>query len=95
MHVRVLSQRTPNSGALQTQHNTNTTTTTTQQQQPPGAPEEYVDDDGALRALPHYDVSVRPARDLRLMLHRHWTLYDAFRYSPYVAPRMQVRLRFF
>jgi cell division control protein 45 len=25
----------------------------------------------------------------RLMLFRHWTLFDAFCYSPYVAPRLQ------
>jgi len=24
-----------------------------------------------------------------LMLFRHWTLFDAFCYSPYVAPRLQ------
>lgn len=27
------------------------------------------------------------------MLHRHWNLYDAFQYSSYIAPRMQVRPR--
>lgn len=25
----------------------------------------------------------------RLMMHRHWTLFEAFQYSPYVAPRLQ------
>lgn len=23
------------------------------------------------------------------MLHRHWSLYEAMRHSPYIAPRMQ------
>lgn len=35
-------------------------------------------------------MTVTARKDFRLMLHRHWNLYDAMQYSPYVAPRMQV-----
>ncbi|WIA38046.1 hypothetical protein OEZ86_001416 [Tetradesmus obliquus] len=32
---------------------------------------------------------VAAEREYRIMLHRHWSLFDAFAYSSYVAPRMQ------
>ncbi|KAI8474166.1 MAG: CDC45-like protein-domain-containing protein [Monoraphidium minutum] len=49
----------------------------------------YVDEDGSRRVLPASSLTVYPAPDFRLMLHRHWNLYEAFQYSSYVAPRMQ------
>lgn len=50
-----------------------------------------MDEDGATRARPAYVAGIAAAADFRLFLHRHWSLYDALQYSPYVAPRMQVR----
>jgi hypothetical protein len=53
-------------------------------------PETYIDEEGVTRARPHAAIAISAATDFHLMLHRHWTLYDAMEYSPYVAPRMQV-----
>ncbi|KAF8055841.1 MOV10L1 [Scenedesmus sp. PABB004] len=38
---------------------------------------------------PQSTAVVLPCTDYKLTLYRHWTLFDAFLYSPYVAARMQ------
>lgn len=36
------------------------------------------------------DLSVRAAEELRFMLFRHWTLYDAMYHSSYVAGKLGI-----
>ncbi|KAG1819591.1 CDC45 family [Suillus subaureus] len=44
----------------------------------------------AITAMSPDDLSVRAAEDLRFMLFRHWTLYDAMYHSSYVAGKLGI-----
>ncbi|KAG6854915.1 hypothetical protein C0991_009738 [Blastosporella zonata] len=46
--------------------------------------------DGALTSLNPDDASVRASDELRFMLFRHWTLYDAMFHSSYVANKLGI-----
>ncbi|KAG6874268.1 hypothetical protein C0995_001493 [Termitomyces sp. Mi166 len=46
--------------------------------------------DGALTSLNSDDASVRASDELRFMLFRHWTLYDAMFHSSYVASKLGI-----
>ncbi|KAG6917784.1 hypothetical protein DXG01_001056 [Tephrocybe rancida] len=46
--------------------------------------------DGALTSLNPDDASVRASDELRFMLFRHWTLYDAMFHSSYVASKLGI-----
>ncbi|KAF5387120.1 hypothetical protein D9615_001632 [Tricholomella constricta] len=45
---------------------------------------------GALTSLKPNDTSVRASDELRFMLFRHWTLYDAMYHSSYVASKLGI-----
>jgi cell division control protein 45 len=44
----------------------------------------------AITAISPDDLSVRAAEELRFMLFRHWTLYDAMYHSSYVAGKLGI-----
>ncbi|KNZ74782.1 Cell division control protein 45 like protein [Termitomyces sp. J132] len=46
--------------------------------------------DGALTSINPDDASVRASDELRFMLFRHWTLYDAMLHSSYVASKLGI-----
>ncbi|KAG6813312.1 hypothetical protein H0H92_012125 [Tricholoma furcatifolium] len=47
-------------------------------------------DGGALASLKPDDISVRASDELRFMLFRHWTLYDAMLHSSYIASKLGI-----
>lgn len=46
--------------------------------------------ENALISLNPDDLSVRATEELRFMLFRHWTLYDAMLHSSYVASKLGI-----
>lgn len=46
--------------------------------------------DAALTTLNPDDASVRASDELRFMLFRHWTLYDAMFHSSYIASKLGI-----
>jgi len=46
--------------------------------------------DHSLISLNPDDLSIRPTEELRFMLFRHWTLYDAMFHSSYVASKLGI-----
>jgi cell division control protein 45 len=48
------------------------------------------DGTGSLISLNPDDTSVRTTDELRFMLFRHWTLYDAMYHSSYVASKLGI-----
>ncbi|KAG2158166.1 CDC45 family [Suillus bovinus] len=53
-------------------------------------PPDVANTTDAITAMSPDDLSVRTAEELRFMLFRHWTLYDAMYHSSYVAGKLGI-----
>ena len=53
-------------------------------------PQPAVPESGHLISVNPDDISVRATEELRFMLFRHWTLYDAMFHSSYVAGKLGI-----